>query len=632
MTEKLQIANKPAVKSKRILRRLFGLLRYVVPLGLLRSPIFVKEMRGAFRKRRFFLAHTICLSAVSISILLGVFYWSIEHKESVRPDEVGQKLFNMFVIVQFLIVYMVFPSFGCTTITEERVNKSFDLLITSNLKPFEIVLGKFMSTYIYSSVFIFATVPLVCISFLFGGVTMMRIVNTYLILLVFSFMLTVFSIFVSSIASTTSKSTIATYGFLVLFGVVGYFFLGAILDALMPAAATAAAAEAESKMSIMERLQNFATQSKLDSTNQFFLVLYVFFAFAGFLGLFFILASNRLKPPAYNRSTSLRVLLIVFTLVVLAAALFHYSYNEQRLVPTYEQAKAAEAKPESEGSDSKDTDPGKSGEDGAGAEEAKDEKKEPELVETFKPRFTGNDKVGWSAMFYVFAAIIALVGTLTFAGEERRASLRIQHRLRRSFSGWRFPLRIFAPGAPSGAVFSVLFAIILFGALTLFFMTLGGIAGVDRPVNNADDVPVYRGFYSLFYMSGAWLTFIFFTAMLSIYLATTRLTPLMVRLASVFIVAALTLFPLILFAFNNRANIYTGYFMSPILFSFSAWQLPSTMRESDVPLITWGSPVFLYSIVFYTALGIILMVLAARRIDRSGGRFPLAEFINDNTK
>src|SRR5262249_18932495 len=111
-----------------------------------------------------------------------------------------------------------FPAFSCTSITEERVARSFDLLVTTRLTPGEIILGKTLAAIIYGILFIIATVPLVAITFLYGGVSPSQILLTYAGFLIQATLLTVYAIYVSSVSTSTLKAVVFTYLGVILIG------------------------------------------------------------------------------------------------------------------------------------------------------------------------------------------------------------------------------------------------------------------------------------------------------------------------------------------------------------------------------------------------------------------------------
>src|SRR5262249_17382608 len=102
-------------------------------------------------------------------------------------------------------------AFACTSITEERVTKSYDLLLTTRLTPFEIVLGKTAASFIYGLLLIVAASPLVAITFLYGGVTPEQIALTFVCLVVEAALITAYAIYISSVSASTLKSVISSY-------------------------------------------------------------------------------------------------------------------------------------------------------------------------------------------------------------------------------------------------------------------------------------------------------------------------------------------------------------------------------------------------------------------------------------
>jgi hypothetical protein len=552
-------------------------------------------MRGAFRKRRFFVAHTLCLAAASIAMLFGVFKWAADAGGGVNPAEIGSKLFGMFVYVQFVIVLTIFPAFGCTAITEEKVNKSFDLLLTTNLRPFEIVFGKFLSAFVYSSVFIFATIPLVCVSFLFGGVEVGRIVNTYLILVLISFLITVFSIFVSSVAATSTKAVIATYAFLALFMGGGYYLAGFVVKTLSPPGAGEAAPLMDQLDALMRR-----SGSKANDTEFYFL--YAVFLLVGLIAFFFALASNMLKPSAYNRSTTLKILFIIFCALVFTTALVHYTHNAETPVPVEEAASAPAPAEESGGANLL---PAVGGDISGDNSTAAVPKVKPERK--FRPLYSFMERLSWASVLMTLGSIFALAAVILFASEERRPSIRLRTILDAKYGGWKYPLRIFAPGSGYGAVFGMVFAIAVFAVVGFYFYFYGGLTGLDWPEDKAGEGPVWRGYYSLIYHSASWLAFLLFMTAIAVRMSAAEFRPLITRILLAGVLVGTALMPLLAFAMDVESSAFTFYYLSPVLLTLNSWRLPNPMVDPGGALEVFGIPIHEAGTVIYAVLAFALL-------------------------
>ena len=198
-------------------------------LGNMGWPILLKQLRINFRRNRFFIAHF--LSLLVLGCILIVVIATQTTNPSTTPSQVGQAVFAWFLGIQSLIVLVLFPVFGSTGFTEEKSNLSYDFLLISTLKPREIVWGKFLSTSLYCLMFLIATIPLLSISFLFGGVRPADVVQAYVVLLGVTFLLSMFALWVSSLCTSNVRSTMTVYSSLcLLFVILWWWRLSALWD------------------------------------------------------------------------------------------------------------------------------------------------------------------------------------------------------------------------------------------------------------------------------------------------------------------------------------------------------------------------------------------------------------------
>ncbi len=265
------------------------------------TPILVKELRATFRGWRFYAAHGVVLSLFALILLITLIVWMTEPDPN--PSKVGRVVFAMFAVFQAVLVVLVLPAFGCTSVVGEKERKSFDLLLTTTLTPAEIVWGKFTATMTYSCLFLISTLPLVSIAFLFGGVSLVDLGFCYAYLLVSSVLLNLYAVFISTTVKTSQRGVVICYLFLAPL-VIALGALGVLL--------------AEK---YLERLLNGrAAELTFDFENTFEAVLRLgapAFLYAALLGFFFLSATNRLKSPTANHSTSFR---IFYVLLVAGAA------------------------------------------------------------------------------------------------------------------------------------------------------------------------------------------------------------------------------------------------------------------------------------------------------------------------
>ena len=273
---------------------------------LVMGPIVLKEVRGTFRTRRFFLAQLIPMLIIGAVVMLVAVVLSADPTVRLRPERIGKWIYGFFFVAQSSLLLLVLPAFSCTSITEERELRTFDLLITSSLKPWEIVWGKVVAAMAYVLVFLLSTSPLVFISFLFGGVSPQMLLIGYLMLFVQGVVITVFSVFCSSLVRTTKVATMIAY--------LPIIAAGSVIVPLEIAFVVALLTSGWGSM--------LADLGGIGTFNQ----IMALFAIPGFLILslcvfLFLLAVNRIRPVTGNRSTPMRIFATVFLLACSAVFL-----------------------------------------------------------------------------------------------------------------------------------------------------------------------------------------------------------------------------------------------------------------------------------------------------------------------
>ena len=128
------------------------------------NPILVKEMRQALRGRAFRIVFWI---AVAIATTVGCL---ILVQEGEQPSEMGGLTFFV-ALYGFLsaAVHLFVPFAAFQSVGAEWEENTFDLLVLSNLRPRQIVLGKLLSHGLLVLLFFSGFVPFLLFAFLLRG-------------------------------------------------------------------------------------------------------------------------------------------------------------------------------------------------------------------------------------------------------------------------------------------------------------------------------------------------------------------------------------------------------------------------------------------------------------------------------
>ena len=283
-------------------------------LGLFENPLWFKEIRGKFRSIRFFWMHFSTVSMMSLAFFLAIAFMASSEENSF--EEIGRRLFFFFAVGQFLIVLFIFPAFSCTAINNEKTNHAFDLLITTTLKPWEIFWGKFLSSFSYIYIFLISTLPLLAISFLFGGIHVEYIFWVYFFLFLLSLIVTIYSLYASAVHSSLSKAVSLTYTMVFLGSILLLMGVGFVWNEWLDGGTRTP-------------LQYYQSLSAKEQTNLLMKLFCIGHLYISLSILFFIAGVNRLKPTTANKSTNLRIWFLYFLLGGLIGSYYFCSETKQ---------------------------------------------------------------------------------------------------------------------------------------------------------------------------------------------------------------------------------------------------------------------------------------------------------------
>ncbi len=201
----MTVAESTSPRTRRTLReRLFG------------NPVALKELRGRMRGARAFIVLTVYLALMSgFTTLVYVLYASsLSYMPSgVQGGQIGRVLFMSVVGVELFLVTFIAPAFAAGAISGERERQTYDLLRATLLPSRALVSGKLISTLSYIFLLLLTAIPLQGIAFLFGGVTEMEIILSFVILIVTALLLGTVGVFFSAITQRTLTASILSYAF-----------------------------------------------------------------------------------------------------------------------------------------------------------------------------------------------------------------------------------------------------------------------------------------------------------------------------------------------------------------------------------------------------------------------------------
>src|SRR5258708_4844386 len=154
--------------------------------AFLRNPVVLKELRGRMRGPRAFVVLTVYLILMSgfATLLYYLYSSSLDFEGAAAGGTIGRWLFSSIFAVEMFLVAFIAPTFTAGAISGERERQTYDLLRTTLLPARALIVGKLISALSYILLLLLAAVPLQSIAFMFGGLTEIEHLLSFLSLFV----------------------------------------------------------------------------------------------------------------------------------------------------------------------------------------------------------------------------------------------------------------------------------------------------------------------------------------------------------------------------------------------------------------------------------------------------------------
>lgn len=192
------------------------------------NPILKNESKVGVRTFRFNLMVMLYVGILSIVAMWAYF--------AINNDKYGMGIdLSNFTILSFalacgqaMLLMFIVPVLTATSITGERERQTLDILLSTNLSPMKIILGKLMSTVTKVALLIISTMPIYAINFLVGGTSFIELIILTLFFISTTIYVGSIGIFMSTIFKSSKSSTVASI-LTVLFIVIGTIIIGFVV-------------------------------------------------------------------------------------------------------------------------------------------------------------------------------------------------------------------------------------------------------------------------------------------------------------------------------------------------------------------------------------------------------------------
>ena len=175
-------------------------------------PLLAKELTEAAARPRTYRLRVIY--AVLLYAVFGLMIPSWAWNAGTSPLTIlgaGHEMFETILILQFVGIGLFLPGMMCGRITQEKERDSLVLLFLTDLRPWSIVLEKYLGGLVPMLSFLLLAMPIAALAYAFGGMTGGDLANGLYVLLLGALQVGALALMFSAWCRTTVSAFLCTY-------------------------------------------------------------------------------------------------------------------------------------------------------------------------------------------------------------------------------------------------------------------------------------------------------------------------------------------------------------------------------------------------------------------------------------
>ncbi|MBM3877813.1 MAG: hypothetical protein FJ386_14040 [Verrucomicrobia bacterium] len=171
------------------------------------NPVLGRELKSALRSPL-----ALALAALYLLALASLVWWMWPQEGVFSVTaRASRSILLVCGVAQLLLVILYAPAFASTAITSEKERNTYDLLFATMLRPWDIVLGKLVSSIGVLLLFVVLSLPVFAACFFLGAVSVREAAAIYLVTAASSVLFGLLGLAVSAVVRSSHLALVLTY-------------------------------------------------------------------------------------------------------------------------------------------------------------------------------------------------------------------------------------------------------------------------------------------------------------------------------------------------------------------------------------------------------------------------------------
>ena len=189
------------------------------------NPIVKKDMQVAARSMRLSWGLFAYEAVLTLAFLLAMMIIQAESGDVYGGGNVYSYLVYLFpvlAVAQVCIVALIVPILTASSISGERERQTLDIMLTTCMSPFAIVVGKVVSAVLRILFFVAASTPIMALAFVVGGLSWSNLFYFLLTIILLSVLSGSIGILCSALCRRSITAVILSFAFYFIIYILTY--------------------------------------------------------------------------------------------------------------------------------------------------------------------------------------------------------------------------------------------------------------------------------------------------------------------------------------------------------------------------------------------------------------------------
>ena len=192
---------------------------------MLKNPVFLKDTSIKAKRNRLAVSLFVINLLVSLIFILILL---ISNSTMANLDHMDIQaftwIFDGFIITECALICFMVPTETGPAISNERERQTLDVLLTTKMSHFDIILGKYLSSVAYMLLLIVSLLPFAAVILVYGSISLLQLFAVMLAVIETAMYLSSFGIFYSTLIKKSSRASAACLSIVFLL-VIGTMFV-----------------------------------------------------------------------------------------------------------------------------------------------------------------------------------------------------------------------------------------------------------------------------------------------------------------------------------------------------------------------------------------------------------------------